>query len=136
MIEDYVKILEATGVNGYPYVSAQAEKTGKPGELATPIGFRVDDKQLLALTANLASLAAPKGVVQDQESVSRGKQVFETAGCTSCHNEDQARAVPTTIHDLVQIFPETSQTFLLTGSLPSTRYLTRRTGSSMTNGPW
>ena len=105
LIDDYVKILQETGVTGYPYVSANAHITGKPGELATPIGFRVDDKSLLALTAYLASLPAPKGVVDDQEAVSRGGKVFATGGCTSCHNSDQGRAVPTTIHDMAKIFP-------------------------------
>lgn len=105
MIDDYVKILEATGVSGYPFVSAQAKEAGKPGELATPIGFRVDEKSLLALTTYLASLQAPKAAAQDQASVLRGKSVFETQGCTSCHNVDQGKAVPRTIHDMVQIFP-------------------------------
>ena len=31
--------------------------------------------------------------------------MFATGGCTSCHNSDQGRAVPTTIHDMAKIFP-------------------------------
>ena len=105
MIDDYVKILGETGVTGYPFVSSQARETGKPGELATPIGFRVDDKKLLALTAYLAKLPAPKGAEGDQSSITRGKKVFATSGCTSCHNIDQAQAVPTTLHNMANIFP-------------------------------
>ena len=105
MIDDYVKILAETGVKQYPYVKAHAQEKGKPGELATPIGFRADDQKLLDLNAYLAKLPAPKGMVQDTESVIRGKQVFLTSGCTACHNSDQARAVPTTLHNMANIFP-------------------------------
>ncbi|MDQ3140037.1 MAG: hypothetical protein M3Q15_04870, partial [Pseudomonadota bacterium] len=59
MIADYVKILADTGVTGYPYVSRQAQRTGQPGTLATPIGFRVDNARLLALNAYLSALTSP-----------------------------------------------------------------------------
>lgn len=105
MIDTYVKILRETGVAGYPYVTAQARKTGKPGDLATPIGFRVDNGKLLAMNAYLAGLQAPAGVIGDRQAIMRGRDSFRTAGCTGCHNEDQGRKVPTTIHPMATIFP-------------------------------
>ncbi len=103
MIENYVKVLKETGVTGYPYLKAR--EAGKPGDLATPIGYRVDDRRLLALNAYLSSLAAPAGVVGDRQAMARGQMVFRTAGCTGCHNVDQRRPVPTTVHGMKVIFP-------------------------------
>lgn len=105
MIDDYVKILQATGVTGYPFVQAQAERTGQPGTLTTPIGFRVDNRRLLALNAYLSALTAPSGRIGDPQSVARGRQTFRTAGCTGCHNVDQSKPVPTTIHAMAVVFP-------------------------------
>jgi cytochrome c553 len=105
MVDTYVKILRETGVSGYPYVTGQARKTGKPGDLATPIGYRVDNQKLLALNAYLAGLQAPAGVIEDRRAFMRGRDTFQTAGCASCHNADQARKVPTTIHPMATIFP-------------------------------
>ncbi|MBA3898030.1 MAG: hypothetical protein H0X36_13050 [Sphingomonadaceae bacterium] len=103
MIADYVKILADTGVTGYPYVRATAG--GKPGTLTTPIGFRVDNRKLLALNAYLSSLPAPPGAFGDRAAVQRGRALFQSAGCTGCHNTNQGRPVPTTIHAMAQIFP-------------------------------
>lgn len=103
MIADYVKILAATGVTGYPFV--QARTTGKPGELPTPIGARVDDRKLLALNAYLAAAPAPKGAKVDMAAAARGKVLFQTSSCTTCHNVDQSRPVPTTIHPMSRIWP-------------------------------
>ena len=103
MVETYVKILKETGVTGYPYV--QATRGGKPGELATPAGARVDQRKLLAMTAYLSALRAPRGVVSDASAVSRGRVAFSQAGCTTCHNADQRRAVPTTVHAMARIWP-------------------------------
>ncbi len=103
MIADYVKILRETNVTGYPYVTATPQ--GRPGDLATPIGMRVDNRRLLALNAYLASLAAPSGAAENPQAVTRGRQVFRTAGCTGCHNVDQSRPVPTTVHPMARIFP-------------------------------
>ncbi|GAO39542.1 hypothetical protein SCH01S_33_00290 [Sphingomonas changbaiensis NBRC 104936] len=105
MIDNYVKILNDTRVVGYPFVAAQARQAGKPGTLTTPIGFRVDGRRLLALNAYLASLPAPTGMKSDSSAIMRGRQVFRTSGCTGCHNVDQSRPVPTTIHAMAQIFP-------------------------------
>ena len=103
MIANYVKILGDTGVTGYPFV--QAKRGGAPGELATPIGARVDNRKLLAMSAYLASLQAPRGVVTDKQAVMRGRALFVASGCTGCHNVDQSRAVPTTLHPMAQIWP-------------------------------
>ena len=111
LINNYVKILRATGVTGYPYVNRQA-RPAKVGELASPIGFRVDNAKLLALNAYLFALQAPTGVVTDRAAVNRGRVAFVQSGCVSCHNSSQARPVPTTIHPMAQIWPGDRPMFL------------------------
>lgn len=103
MIDSYVKVLAATGVRGYPYVVASRQ--GQPGEEDNPIGFRVDNAKLLAMNAYLTSLQAPKGASVGREVAMHGRDAFRTAGCTSCHNLNQGRPVPTTIHPMAEIFP-------------------------------
>ena len=44
--------------------------------------------------------------------IARGRQTFRTAGCTSCHNVSQGRAVPATIHAMAEVFPGDSPTIL------------------------
>ena len=110
MIADYVKILAATGVTGYPYVNAT--RAGMAGELATPIGFRVDNNKLLALNAYLSALLSPPGRVDDTGAVARGRAAFTAAGCVACHNSSQSRPVPTTIHAMSRIFPGDRPVFL------------------------
>ncbi|MBV1692274.1 hypothetical protein KRR38_32590 [Novosphingobium sp. G106] len=110
MIDDYVKILADTGVTGYPYVTAR--RGGTVGTLPTPIGFRVDNAKLLALNAYLASLPAPAGTKGDQASMMRGRMLFQSTGCTGCHNVSQARPVPTTIQSMTRIFPGDRPTIL------------------------
>ena len=103
MIDAYVKVLAATGVTGYPYVNAARQ--GMPGEEANPIGVRVDNARLLAMNGYLASLQAPRGASVDRDAAARGRETFRTAGCTSCHNLNQGRPVPATIHAMAEIFP-------------------------------
>ncbi len=110
MIANYVKILRETNVTGYPYVRATGG--GKPGALATPIGFRVDNKKLLAMNAYLSQLQAPPALAGDPQAVARGRAVFVSSGCTGCHNTNQGRAVPTTVHPMAQIFPGDQPTVL------------------------
>lgn len=110
MIDDYVKILRDTGVTGYPFV--RATPGGKPGELATPIGFRVDNRKLLAMNAYLSALPAPPGATDNPAGAARGRIAFQSLGCTGCHNTSQGRAVPTTIHPMAQIFPGDRPTIL------------------------
>lgn len=105
MVNNYVRILAETGVTGYPFVAPQAHGGGHVGTLTTPIGFRVDDRKLLAMNAYLASLMAPPGLAGDPGAIMRGRQVFASSGCAACHNADQSRPVPTTIHPMRQIFP-------------------------------
>lgn len=100
--DDYVKILNATNVRGYPFVNARAQ--GKPGEESNPIGLRVDDRKLLDMNAYLASLPAPRGMTMGSSAM-RGREVFRSAGCTGCHNVDQSQRVPSNIVAMKTIFP-------------------------------
>ncbi|MBC7840997.1 MAG: hypothetical protein H7099_01720 [Gemmatimonadaceae bacterium] len=101
--DDYVKVLAATGVTGYPFVKAAPH--AKPGSEDAPIGLRVDEATLLALNAYLAHLIAPVGAPADAQVYARGRQIFRTAGCTDCHNVDQGKPVPTFIVAMKRIFP-------------------------------
>ena len=103
MVDNYVHVLSETGVRGYPYVSASP--AGKPGEENNPLGVRVDNRKLLAMNAYLARLQAPAGASVDRTVAARGRQAFVVSGCAGCHNVDQSRPVPTTIHAMARIFP-------------------------------
>jgi len=83
--DDYVAVLAATGVTGYPYVQAAAHPM--PGTEEAPLGIRVDNTKLLDMNAYLNSLQAPAGA------------------CVQCHNVDQSRAVPAFIVAMGTIFP-------------------------------
>lgn len=110
MIDTYVGILRDTGVGNYPYI--RYTPGGTPGALATPIAASVDNRRLIALNAYLAGLQAPAGVTGDPQAVAQGRALFRTAGCTGCHNVDQGRPVPSTIHAMAQIFPGDRPVFL------------------------
>ena len=112
MIADYVKILRDTGVRGYPYVNRQARRVGNVGELASPIGFRVDNRKLLAMNAYVFALRAPRGVITNRAAVSRGRALFMQSSCVACHNSNQARPVPTTLHPMRRIWPADRPMFL------------------------
>ena len=118
MIDDYVKILRETGVTSYPFVRSTGG--GEVGSLATPFGVRVDNRKLLALNAYLSALPAPAGRNGDAAAVSRGAAAFGTSGCTSCHNANQFRPVPTTIHPMARIFPGDRPKILAPRALPLT----------------
>ncbi|MBA2706722.1 MAG: hypothetical protein H0U59_02815, partial [Gemmatimonadaceae bacterium] len=79
-----------------------------------PIGIRVDNAKLLALNGYLASLAAPPGAGGDD----RGRVLFRTSGCTSCHNVNQGIPVPTFIVPMNQIFPGDAPVTLATRMPP------------------
>ena len=83
LADEYEKILKATGVTGYPFVKAKMQ--GKPGELATIVGRRVDEKKLLDMNAYLDALPAPKGAAVEAKIVARGLKIFET-NCTACRS--------------------------------------------------
>lgn len=101
--DDYVKVLRDTKVTGYPFVKASPHP--EPGSEEAPVGLRVDNEKLLDLNAYLASLPAPQGANVDAQVGARGRQVFRTSGCTSCHNADQSRPVPAFIVPMMKIFP-------------------------------
>ncbi|MBC7897245.1 MAG: hypothetical protein H7066_17645 [Cytophagaceae bacterium] len=97
--DDYVKVLAATGVTGYPYV--RADRSSAAGTEAAPLGLRVQNRKLFGLNAYLANLPAPPGVGGD----ARGALLFRTLECTACHNASQATPVPTFIVPMKRIFP-------------------------------
>lgn len=103
IVDDYVKILAATGVTGYPYVKAALDP--KPGSEAAPLGLRVDNTKLLDMNAYVVSLSAPKGAPVDAKAAARGRELFRTAGCTNCHNVDQSKPVPAFLVPMATIFP-------------------------------
>ncbi len=96
---DYVQVLAATGVTGYPFVTASASAAA--GTEDAPLGVRVDNAKLIAMNAYMVSLQAPAGMGGSSE----GRQLFRTVGCTSCHNVSQGRAVPAFIVPMITIFP-------------------------------
>ncbi len=102
IVDDYVRVLAATGVTGYPFVKTAT--TGTPGAEPTPIGVRVDNKKLLDLNAYMSDLSAPDGANVDKASAKRGEALFRT-NCASCHNVDQSRFVPPMIVPMKRIFP-------------------------------
>lgn len=103
---DYVTVLAATGVTGYPYVQATAPtNSGDVGGLAYPLGVRVNSQKLADLNSFLFALPAPAGSAQDAAAVSRGETAFRMGSCVNCHNSDQTRAVPTFIVPMRTIFP-------------------------------
>ncbi|GAC1618461.1 MAG: hypothetical protein PVS2B2_03720 [Candidatus Acidiferrum sp.] len=108
--DNYVKVLAATRVTGYPYVKASPH--AKPGTEDAPLGVRVDNTKLLDLNAYLVSLPAPAGAKVDAKLAAHGRQLFRTVGCTSCHNVDQSTPVPSFIVPMKQIFPGDTPTVL------------------------
>jgi len=100
--DDYARILEETGVVGYPFVQA----TGglKPGDPATPVGLRVDERKLLDMNAFTNSLAAPRGARVYPAAAFRGRRLF-LAKCTDCHNVDPDEPVPSGLVPPQVIFP-------------------------------
>lgn len=102
LAENYLAILKATGVTGYPFV--QSENGGKAGANATPVGRRVSNKKLFDMNAYTDSLAAPPGVKVDAAAASRGRELF-TQNCTSCHNVDQSKPVSPMVVAMKTIWP-------------------------------
>jgi len=101
--DEYVKVLTATGVKGYPYV--KAAKHSNPGSEDAPLGERVDNAKLLALNAYLVRLDAPRGAAVDAKIAAQGRQLFRTVGCTGCHNVDQGKPVPAFVLPMKKVFP-------------------------------
>ncbi len=117
LVDNYVAILAdmaipVGGANGYPFVARPSKPDVTIGLPAgakvedTLIGIRVDDTALFDMNTYLSSLPAPAGVKTDPAAIARGRQIFR-AQCTSCHNDDQSRFVPTNIvpfNDSVEFF--------------------------------
>jgi len=103
MLAGYTKVLAATGVTGYPYVTAALK--GKPGEPPTPTGKRVDEQKLRDLQAYVNSLQAPKGVVSSAALVASGRALFVAQNCTSCHSTNQGEAVQSKLVPMNVIWP-------------------------------
>lgn len=101
--DDYVEVLAATNVKGYPYVVASAHP--KAGTEDAPLGLRVDNAKLLDMNAYLDTLPAPAGAKGDAQALARGRDLFRTVGCTGCHNVDQSKFVPPFIVAMKTIFP-------------------------------
>lgn len=123
--DEYERVLQQTGVTGYPYVQAAPPgDSGASGTEEFPAGLRVDHQKLLDLNAFLSVLKAPKGkrtgTPAGQDSVARGSRLFrsELAGCTSCHNADQSRPVPGFIVPMKTIFPGDNPEVILAGRQP------------------
>lgn len=113
--DDYKRVLDETGVQGYPFVKALPPvNTSDAGSEAYPVGLRVDQQKLLDLNAFLAALPAPKGK-RSEGNARHGRDVFRSAsaGCTSCHNLDQRRPVPGFIVPMKTIFPGDAPQVLL-----------------------
>ena len=104
MLADYAKVLAATGVTGFPYVTTST--AGKPGDAPTPTGKRVDEQKLRNLNAYVSRLAAPKGVVTDAALVGQGRALFVSNNCTNCHNTDQGKPVMAKLIPMNQIYPD------------------------------
>ncbi len=102
IVEDYVKVLAATGVTGYPFV--RTATTGTPVTEPTPLGVRVDNSKLLDLNAYMSALPAPAGAKVDRAAAKRGEALFR-ASCTACHKADQRQIVGPMIVPMKTIFP-------------------------------
>ncbi|MBA3503348.1 MAG: hypothetical protein M4D80_15635 [Myxococcota bacterium] len=102
IVDDYVTVLNATGVGARPEL--EISSTGMPGAEATPVGIRVDNKKLLDMNAYLDGLPAPRGASIGSGALARATKVFREQ-CTSCHNVDQSKFVPSMLIPMKTIFP-------------------------------
>lgn len=102
VFKEYKEILEETGVTNYPFVDAKV--VGPGGELHAPVGRQVDLKQIRDLTAYVFALPAPRGVKVNLDAIKKGQAMFAKQ-CTSCHNLDQSKPVPSRLVDLQTLWP-------------------------------
>ena len=98
--QNYVAILKATGVTGYPYV--QARLNGKEGLNEARTGRQVVEKKLFDMNAYTNSLPAPKGAEVEKAAASRGRELFSQS-CTTCHNLNQSKPLAAIIFELKTI---------------------------------
>ena len=119
--EDYERVLRATGViaqgqqvtDVIPFVQAQTEE---PSARATT-GRRVDETKLLDLNAYLNSLPAPEAPSFDSAKATRGQDVFRST-CTSCHQSNPNKFVPTNVIPMPTIYPGYQPTVILARQPP------------------
>ncbi|MBA3819948.1 MAG: hypothetical protein H0X17_13720, partial [Deltaproteobacteria bacterium] len=102
IVADYVSILNDTDVGGEPQL--EISSTGMPGAETTPAGVRVDNTKLMDMNAYLDSLPAPSGRQVESASIANARQLFRE-NCTSCHNVDQSKFVPSMVIPMEEIFP-------------------------------
>lgn len=102
MADEYAKILQETGVTGFPFV--KASMTGKVGDAASPVARRVDNQKLIDMNAYLDDLPAPPGAQVNAAMAARGRELFR-ANCTACHNVDQSKPVPAMLVELKTLWP-------------------------------
>lgn len=104
IVDDYVAILTETGVVGYPFVQATLPAGVVAGSEEAPAGRRVDEQKLRDLNAYTDGLRPPAGIDGDAAAIARGRQVFRER-CTTCHNVDQSRRVPSFVVPEGVIYP-------------------------------
>ncbi len=134
IVDDYLEVLERTGVTGFPYI--EATPPADPAAAGTepfPLGVRVDDTMLKNMNAYLVGLAAPPGADDNVEAVDRGRQLFRTVGCTGCHNVDQSKFVPPFIVDMETIFPGDDPDVLLARRTPPLNPILNTPGNIVEN---
>ncbi len=102
IVNDYVAVLEATGVSATPAI--EISSSGMPGKEETPVGIRVDNDKLLDMNAYMDKLEAPAGREGRAADIARGRELFRE-DCTSCHNVDQSQFVPSMLIPMKEIFP-------------------------------
>ncbi len=115
MLTDYAGVLAATGVTGFPYV--KGTRTRMPGDPEAVTGLRVDNQQLLDMSAYLDSLRSPKGAIVDPIVAMRAKTIF-VAECSKCHNVDQTVFVNPDIIEMKALFPGDAPVVLATREAP------------------
>lgn len=115
IVDGYIQVLAATGVAGYPFLTAAPSPLA--GTEDAPLGIRVDNTKLIDMNAYLNSLQAPAGVAGDPDTIARARALFRN-NCTACHNVDQGKPVPAFIVPMKTIFPGDNPVTLLAMRTP------------------
>lgn len=113
---DYVAVLSATGVTGYPFVTAELLPESVLNE-KSPLGLRVDHAKLIDMNGYLDGLDAPPGVDASAAAIARGRALFRD-NCTQCHNTSQTVFVPPFVVPMAEIWPGDAPVTLATRPKP------------------